>query len=324
MSKYSDYVTYIEEAIRAQSAPGRGLASLCDPIYYSMTAGGKRLRPVLALMAADAFGGEEGKFTARDAALGLELFHNFTLLHDDVMDGSAMRRGRPSVYGKWGTDAAILSGDTMLTMATECVSHVPGDLLGRVLGIFNYMAIRVYEGQALDMEFETRRDVTLSEYIDMIEGKTGALLAASLKIGALIGGASEEDATRMAEFGMNLGIAFQIQDDWLDVYGDAETFGKPIGGDINNNKQSFLLLTALQSGTPEAEALRAAMAMPAGDAKVRTVTNIYNRLDLSGHVREVIAHYTSAAMAALRATGLPEEARTPFRQLVDKLAGRRK
>lgn len=322
--KLSDASALIEGALRDIHYPGGEMSGLYEPIAYGLSSGGKRLRPSLVLMAAEAFGGEDAARAAMPAAIGIEMFHNFTLLHDDVMDDSDMRRNRPSVKAKWNVNTAILSGDTMLTLATQQMMQVPDDKLRKVLDTFNDMAIRVYEGQQLDMDFETRCDVTRDKYIEMIDCKTGALLGASARIGAMLGGASDADAEMCDRFGRLLGLAFQIQDDWLDVYGDSVTFGKPIGGDINNNKKSYLLLTALESGTPEADALRSAMQMPAGDSKVRVVKNIYDKLDLAGRVRKEVGHYSSEALSALKKTALSEEAREPFRLLIDKLTGRRK
>lgn len=322
MKKFSDYSAHIEKTLRDLTFPGNELAGLYEPVSYSLSAGGKRLRPSLALMAADAFGNAAER--AERAAVGLEIFHNFTLLHDDVMDQSDMRRGRPSVHAKWDVNTAILSGDTMLTLATRCVSDVDDSILQRVLDTFNEMALRVYEGQRLDMDFEKSDKVGLEDYIRMISDKTGALLGAAAKIGALIGGASDKDAEHMAEYGVMLGLAFQIQDDWLDVFGDSMTFGKPIGGDINNNKKSFLLLTALATDTPDATALKEAMKLPAGDTKIKIVTRLYERLDMTRHCREAIAAYSAKALGALKATSLSDDAREPFRLLVDKLTGRKK
>lgn len=322
MKRFSDYSAHIEKVLRDLTLPGGALAGLYEPISYSLTAGGKRLRPSLTLMAADAFGDAAEK--AEKAAVGLEMFHNFTLLHDDVMDNSDLRRGRPSVHAKWDVNTAILSGDTMLTLATQCVADVDDAVLRPVLDAFNLMALRVYEGQRLDMDFETADKVELADYIRMITDKTGALLGAAARIGALIGGASDRDAAYMAEYGVMLGIAFQIQDDWLDVFGDSTTFGKPIGGDINNNKKSFLLLTALETGTPDAEALSEAMRLPAGDTKIKIVTRLYERLGMSEQCRKAISMYSSKALTALKATSLSDEAREPFRVLVDKLTGRKK
>lgn len=322
MKRLSEYSSLIEQEIRNTNYPDGALAPLYEPIAYGMSAGGKRLRPALALMTADAFG--QNAEEALPQALGLELFHNFTLLHDDVMDNSDTRRGRPSVYAKWGVNAAILSGDTMLTLATQQMMRCADSKLRRVLDIFNAMAIKVYEGQQLDMDFENRDDVTPDEYIRMIQDKTGALLAASAQIGALIGGASDEDAEAMYQYGMMLGVAFQIQDDWLDVYGDPATFGKPVGGDINNNKKTLLMLTALSGDSAESRALREAIKMPAGATKVATVTRLYDKMNISELCRKEINKYSSAAMAALKNVKMPEENKLPYKELLNKLSGRKK
>lgn len=313
---------HIEKVLRDMTYPGEPLAGLYEPIAYALEAGGKRLRPSLLLMTADAFGGNPE--VAENAAVGVEMFHNFTLLHDDVMDKSELRRNRPTVHARWDTNTAILSGDTMLTLANEYAAKVPDAVLRPVLDTFNRMAIRVYEGQRLDMDFESRMDVSIDEYIRMIADKTGALIGGAAKIGALIGGASDKDAELMKQYGEALGLAFQIQDDWLDVFGDSTTFGKPIGGDINNNKKSFLLLTALEAGNPDSEALKEAMKLEAGDTKVRIVTRLYERMNISETCRSAIAKYSKQALKALKGTSLDEETREPFRQLLDKLTGRKK
>lgn len=322
--KLSEAGALVEGALKDIELPKGELAGLYEPVEYGLSAGGKRLRPSLVLMAAEAFGGEEAVDKAMNAALGMEMFHNFTLLHDDVMDNSAMRRNRPSVQAKWDVNTAILSGDTMLTLATQRMMMVDDALLRPVLDAFNNMAVKVYEGQRLDMDFETRSDVTRDKYVEMIGAKTGALLGASARIGAMIGGADQKSAEQMERFGYLLGLAFQIQDDWLDVYGDSTTFGKPIGGDINNGKKSFLLLTALESGTPEAEALKAAMEMAPGETKVKTVTRIYDKLNLSETVRKEVAHYSSEALTALKKAKMPDAAKEPFKTMIDKLTGRKK
>lgn len=322
--KLSDAGALVEGALKDIELPKGELAGLYEPVEYGLSAGGKRLRPGLALMSAEAFGGEDAVTKAMDAAIGLEMFHNFTLLHDDVMDNSAMRRNRPSVQAKWDVNTAILSGDTMLTLATQRMMNVDDALLRPVLEVFNNMAVKVYEGQRLDMDFETRDDVTREKYVEMIGAKTGALLGASARIGAMIGGADQKSAEQMERFGYLLGLAFQIQDDWLDVYGDSTTFGKPIGGDINNGKKSFLLLTALESGTPEAEALRAAMEMAPGETKIKTVTRIYDKLNLNDIVRKEVARYSSEALSAMKKANLSDIAKEPFKALIDKLTGRKK
>lgn len=322
MKRISEYSAEIEQVIRTLSLSESDLPSLYNPIEYALSSGGKRLRPSLVVMTTDAFGGDTAE--AMRPAAGIEMFHNFTLLHDDVMDKSDTRRGRPTVVARWDANTAILSGDTMLTLATQLVSEVDDSILRLVLDTFNDMAIAVYEGQQLDMDFEKRDDVTLDDYLKMVGGKTGALLGASCKIGALIGGASLEDAQSLYDYGFFLGLAFQIQDDWLDVFGDSTTFGKPIGGDINNNKKSYLLLSALESGKPEATAIAEAMKLPAGPTKVKVVTNLYERAGVSENCRKAISFYTSKAIAAIKSTSLSDSDKEAYRALVEKLTGRKK
>lgn len=322
MKSFTEYSALIEQSLREKNYPAGEIESLYGPIEYALSAGGKRLRPALALMTADAFG--KNSEEALRPAIGLEMFHNFTLLHDDVMDNSDTRRGRPAVHSKWDVNTAILSGDTMLTEATMMISEVSDEKLRKVLDAFNAMAIRVYEGQRLDMDFEQRDDVTGEEYIRMIQDKTGALLGASAMIGAMIGGASDEDAARMYEYGMMLGIAFQIQDDWLDVFGDSNTFGKPIGGDICNNKKSFLMLTGLAAGGTDSDALREAIKLPGGETKIKVVTRLYEKMGISETCKKEIAHYCSKALTALKKVKISEEDKEPFRKLLEKLTGRKK
>ncbi len=322
MKRISEYSAMAEAAIRDLSLPSGNLDLLYSPISYGMQAGGKRLRPTLLLMAADAFGNCPEKAIA--PAVGIEMFHNFTLLHDDVMDKSDMRRGRPSVHAKWDDNTAILSGDTMLTLATKKIAEVDDSILRPVLDTFNDQALRVYEGQRLDMDFEKMTEVALDEYIEMIKDKTGALLGAAAKIGALIGGASAEDADKMYEFGMMLGVAFQIDDDYLDTFGNADTFGKPIGGDINNNKKTFLMVKALATGGPNAQALKAALSMAPGATKVKTVTRIYETMGMPAVSKAEVAAYSSKALAAIKKTSLPDDRREAFRHLIEKLIARTK
>lgn len=322
MKSISDYSGVVEGALLKIEYPGGELAGLYEPVAYGLSAGGKRLRPVMLLMAAEAFGAD-----IEDAlwpALGIETFHNFTLLHDDVMDNSDLRRGRPTVHAKYDANTAILSGDTMLTLATEYVSKVPDAILRRVLDTFNAMALKVYEGQRLDMDFESAAHIPEDAYLRMIEGKTGSLLGASAKIGALIGGASEADAEHMYRFGVMVGLAFQIQDDWLDTFGDPATFGKPIGGDILNGKKTYLYVTALAEGGQTAEVLSSAFAMPSGDAKIKAVTRLYEKLGMDEKCRKAVGHYSSLALKALNSTSLGQEQKEAFRKLAEKLIGRKK
>ncbi|MBQ8307209.1 MAG: polyprenyl synthetase family protein, partial [Alistipes sp.] len=221
---------------------------LYAPIEYSLSGGGKRLRPLLLLLACEAYGNHYKP--ALSAAAAVEVFHNFTLLHDDIMDHSPLRRGKPSVVARWGENVAILSGDAMLITAYRLLSATPAPNLARLMEIFNTMAVGVCEGQQYDMDFEQRKKVSVVEYMRMIELKTSVLLAGSAMIGALIGGASEEEARKLYKFAIELGMAFQLQDDLLDSYGD-EQLGKPIGGDICEGKKSYLMITAMSRATSE-------------------------------------------------------------------------
>lgn len=217
-------------------------SELYEPITYLMKLGGKRMRPVLVLLSTELFGGDVTK--ALNAAVGIELFHNFTLMHDDIMDKAPLRRGKPTVHVKWNDSAAILSGDVMFVEAYKMMIRVDDNILREVLDIFSDTASGVCQGQQADMNFEKRNDVSIEEYIDMIKLKTAVLLAGSMQIGALIGGAEKQQASLLYEFGENLGLAFQLQDDILDVYGDPEKFGKLVGGDILANKKTFMLIKA--------------------------------------------------------------------------------
>ncbi len=322
MKTIAEYSAEIESAIRTLDFPKGKLNSLYEPITYALSAGGKRIRPVLVLMGADAFGKDYEK--AMRPAIGVETFHNFTLLHDDVMDKSDMRRGRPTVHKKYDENTAILSGDTMLTVATQLVAEVEDAKLRSVLDTFNRMAIKVYEGQRLDMDFEDSDNIRLDDYLEMIEGKTGSLIGAAVKIGAIIGGASDKDAEKMYEFGVMTGLAFQIQDDWLDTFGDSTTFGKPIGGDIINAKKTYLYVAALEESSETAKALRAAYEIPAGEMRVKAVTRLYEKLGMNEKCKKAVGHYSAKALKALNSTSLGEEEKEAFRKLAEKLVGRKK
>lgn len=323
MKRISEYTSDVEAAIRRLDLAGRKPESLYAPVAYAMEAGGKRLRPVILLMTVDAFGGDVA--AAMDPAIGLEMYHNFTLMHDDVMDDSAMRRNRPTVFSKFGADSAILSGDALLGLAHEYMLKIedPSKAL-RVQGVFTRMASEVYAGQALDMEFETRDDVKVEEYVEMIRLKTGALLGACAEIGGIVAGADEKACANLRAYGENLGIAFQIEDDWLDTFGDATTFGKPIGGDINQAKKTFLYISGMAAANEESKALKVAMTLPAGDMRVKTVTRIYGKMKLDETCRKASAQYSAKALHAAKATGLPEDRLDSFKYLLDRLTGRKK
>ena len=241
-----DYLPLIESTL-VSIFEGKEPYNLYEPIRYVLSIGGKRLRPTFALMACDLFGGNVND--AVYPACALEVYHNFTLLHDDIMDNADMRRGKPTVHKKWNENTAILSGDVMLSQAYEVMCRAEHSLLPSLLSVFNQTTIEVCEGQQYDMDFESRNDVSADEYIAMIRLKTAVLLAASLKIGAICAKASAKDADLIYEFGINVGLAFQLKDDWLDVYGDVKKFGKKIGGDICCNKKTYLLITALEKAS---------------------------------------------------------------------------
>ncbi len=279
----------------------RGPRSLYDPISYTLSAGGKRIRPVLALLSYNLFSDSIG--VAVKPAIGLEIFHNFTLLHDDIMDRAELRRGKPAVHKKWNENSAILSGDVMQILAYEYLTMAPARHLPEVLRIFSNTAREVCEGQQYDMDFEKRNDVTTEEYLRMIELKTAVLLGASSQIGAIIGGASGEDADRMYTFGLNLGLAFQLQDDLLDTFGDATKTGKSIGGDITGNKKTWLYLTALEKATSEQkkqllELYKQDAADPAG--KTDTVRAIFETLEVPRLAKNLIGSFSGKAINNLK------------------------
>ncbi len=241
MQKIINYISIIEEALKANNQK-KEPSKLYEPITYTLSLGGKRIRPALLLLANNLFGGKDED--ALNSALAIEVFHNFTLVHDDIMDDAPLRRGKPSVYNKWNTNIAILSGDVMLMQAIQLLAKDNHANLHETLGLFNTTAIEVCEGQQMDMDFETSSTISIDDYLKMIELKTAVLLAASLKIGAVLAGASKEDAKHIYEFGKNLGIAFQLMDDVLDLYGDPKKVGKRVGGDVIANKKTYLLLKA--------------------------------------------------------------------------------
>ena len=290
---------------------------LYEPIGYTLAAGGKRVRPQLALLATKLFGGKEED--ALPAALALEVFHNFTLLHDDVMDKAAVRRGRPTVHVKWNENTAILSGDQMMIEAYKLLSQVPEKKLAKTLRLFNQMATEICEGQQYDVDFESRDDVTIPEYMEMIRLKTSVLLATALRIGAYIAYANDEQQKKIYEYGIHVGLAFQIQDDMLDCYGDEATFGKAIGGDIAENKKTYLWLTAAAKGAKDELAMRD----ESRDERFKRVMAVYKRLRVKAAAEKEIAKQTDAAIACLE--DLPQNKYTEqLRDMARKLAERSK
>lgn len=300
---------------------------LYAPIDHALAEGGKRLRPTLALLACQLCGVEAGK--AVQAALALEIFHNFTLLHDDVMDHASVRRGRPSVNKQFGDNTAILSGDEMLIEAYKQLQHYEPTLLAQLLPVFNKMASEVCEGQQYDMDFETMADeqVSKDDYMNMIRLKTSVLLAAALQMGAIVAGASKQQQEDLFTFGIHLGLAFQIQDDVLDVYGDERTFGKAIGGDICEGKKTYLFLAARDNASQEDKVLlRQMMALPSATAqerkhKIEQVTLLYNRLRAREEAMTLINDHTTQALNIL--SHFPQqEARQTLEQLAQQLLTR--
>lgn len=320
MKEYGEYLEMVSTAIANLRLPAQP-AGLYDPIRYTLDCGGKRLRPVLALAACDALGKEP--MTAIHQAIAIEMFHNFTLLHDDVMDNASVRRGRPTVHVKWNQETAILSGDAMLTTSTMLLAVKAGDHLAQALELFNGTAMNIYEGQQYDMDFESRTDVTVEEYMEMIRLKTSVLLGCACGMGALMADAPFETQVRFFDYGVNLGLAFQLQDDYLDTYGNPETFGKAIGGDILNDKKTWLLIMAMnEDKSGKIASLLGQTDDPRG--KIEAVREVYNSLNLPERVHELISAYIDTAIKSLDHIGLSPEARAFFMDLALKSASRDK
>lgn len=294
-------------------------AELYAPITYLMQLGGKRMRPVLVLIATEMFGGQAEK--ALDAAIGIETFHNFTLMHDDIMDKAPIRRGKPTVHVKWNENAAILSGDVMFVEAYKLMIKVDDSILRDVLDIFSETASGVCQGQQSDMNFESRNDVSIAEYLEMIRQKTAVLLAGSMQIGALIGGAAKEQAKLLYEFGENLGLAFQIQDDILDVFGDPAKFGKQVGGDIQSNKKTFMLIKAkeLAHGDIAVQLQKWIETNDNPTAKVEAITNIYNQLGIRKLAETLMEEYVKKAINALDKITVEEGRKELLRGFAEQL-----
>ena len=282
--------------------------NLYEPIQYILNLGGKRLRPVLTLMTADCFEGNVDN--ALDAALAVEVFHNFSLIHDDIMDAAPLRRGHQTVHEKWDLNTGILSGDAMLIMAYQLFENYPPNVFQKLAILFSKTALEVCEGQQYDIDFETRDTVSISEYLKMIEYKTAVLVGAAMKMGAIIANASVEDQDRSYEFGKNLGIAFQLQDDYLDVFGDPDTFGKQVGGDIIENKKTFLYLKALEfSSESDQQKLKDLFSTEDTDSKnkVEIVKQIFNASGSSEATKKAITYYTKTAFEVLKTMNISEK-----------------
>lgn len=297
---------------------------LYDPIEYILSLGGKRIRPVLMLMAYNLY--KENVNAIYGPATGLEVYHNYTLLHDDLMDRADVRRGKPTVHKVWNDNTAILSGDAMLVLAYQYMTDSAPEHLKEVMELFSLTALEICEGQQMDMEFESRNDVAEEEYIEMIRLKTAVLLAAGLKIGAILAGASTEDADHLYHFGMNIGVAFQLQDDLLDVYGDPVLFGKNTGGDILCNKKTYMLIKALQRADNEQRTaldrwLTAEAYQPA--EKIEAVTELYNQLDIRAVCENKMREYYTLAMNSLDAVSVVEEKKQELKNMMKQLMYRK-
>lgn len=297
--------------------------NLYAPVKYILSLGGKRIRPAMMLMAYNMYRDDVEQIL--DPALALEIYHNFTLLHDDLMDHADVRRGKPTVHKRWDANTAILSGDVMLTLADVYMSRVDDAHFREVMATFHKTSIEIAEGQQYDMDFETRTDVTEAEYIEMIRLKTSVLLACALKIGAILGGATKEDAQHLYRLGECIGLAFQLRDDYLDVYGDPKVFGKKIGGDILCNKKTYLYINALRLANQEqrAELDRWATATEIDpEEKIAAVTAIYTALGLPEKSRAIEEHYYTLAKAELEALGVSDSQKAVLAQFMAMLMER--
>ncbi|WP_299394867.1 polyprenyl synthetase family protein [uncultured Gelidibacter sp.] len=318
-SYHTAFVAYLEDKIQVKEP-----ATLYDPIHYFLDLGGKRLRPLLTLMTADAFNGDYKH--ALNAALSIEIFHNFSLIHDDIMDDAPLRRGQHTVHEKWDVNTAILSGDAMLIMAYQLFEFYDPHTFRELAKLFSKTALEVCEGQQYDMDFETRDDVSVEEYLKMIEFKTAVLVGAAMKMGAIVAGASQEDQDHIYEFGRLLGVAFQLQDDYLDAFGDPESFGKQVGGDIIENKKTFLYLKALEFSTEEDQLqLQHLFGITPTDAteKIETAKQIFQSSGSADATRKEIENYTNMAFAVLDELSIPEDKKDLLKEFGNDLMNRR-
>lgn len=302
---------------------GKEPAALYDPIYYIMGIGGKRMRPILTVLAHQLFSDETEK--AIKPATAVELFHNYTLVHDDIMDNAPLRRGNATVHEKWSVNVGILAGDVMQIKSTEMMMQVDDAILRRTLDLFNKTATEICEGQQYDMEFETRDKVSIEEYIEMIRQKTAVLLGFALELGGLIAGTTDENLLALREFGVNMGIGFQLMDDLLDVYGDMSKFGKTVGGDIVANKKTYLLITALQKAKgADAKKLNELLESKTIDSttKVKEVTELYNKLEIKSFTELKMNEYFDLAFKNLTKIDAPLHKKAILKELANQLAQR--
>jgi geranylgeranyl diphosphate synthase type II len=322
MYNHSELKEVIDRALISLSYNAEA-SRLIDPVRYILSMGGKRLRPVLALMACNLF--SDKIENAILPAAGLEVFHNFTLVHDDIMDQAPVRRNSPTVHTRWNVSQAILSGDVMALISIDCFLQAPANDLIKVLKVFNKAAVEVCVGQQIDMDFEKSPIVKQNEYIRMIEMKTAALIAASVKIGAIIGGADEKDSDLLYEYGKNLGLAFQIQDDLLDIYGDAKIFGKTTGGDIVANKKTFLFIKAAElAKEKQLKHLQKLFSVQESDpvTKINDVREIYDQLNIKAITETLANDYISRAFSMLEKVSADLKRKTELVNIANSLIGR--
>jgi geranylgeranyl diphosphate synthase, type II len=317
-----DLLSFFEKTLTA-AAIRQEPQRLYDPVNYILSLGGKRIRPVMLMMACELFGRKAED--AMPAALGIEMFHNFSLVHDDIMDRAPVRRGKPTVHEKWDANAAILSGDTMLVLAYQHFLQLDHSLAGDVLHVFSQTAREVCEGQQYDMDFETDRKVSIDDYLEMIRLKTAVLVAASYRIGAIIAGAGVQSQQDIYDFGLQSGMAFQLKDDLLDTYGDEKKFGKRPYGDIHTNKKTYLYLKALElADTKQTEIL---MRYYSGvnqdpDEKVKEVLNVFNQLDISRQTEVKIMEYYERALKSLNRMDADESGKNMILDFTERLMDR--
>ena len=319
MQSFEQLLKAFEDKFKVRHFPQEP-STLYDPAQYILGIGGKRVRPVLCLMGNELF--DEIKPSAWEAAAAVELFHNFTLIHDDIMDQAPLRRGMETVHTKYGTNTAILAGDVVMIMAYEYLRKVDPLILPHILTIFNKTSLEVSEGQQLDMDFEKRDWVSLVEYVHMITLKTSVLLAASLSIGACIGGAGEGNAQHLYDFGKNLGIAFQVQDDYLDAFGDPAKFGKQVGGDILANKKTFLMIRAMESASASDKSRLTELLNETGEHKVKEVLQIFKRSGVDEWAVELKNKYLDQAYTHLEAIAVMNKRKEPLKELAAFLVQR--
>lgn len=322
MQEFGELKELIEKRIASLNY-SKAPQNLYNPISYTLNSEGKRIRPILTLLACNMF--SENIEDALNPAVGIEVFHNFTLLHDDIMDAAIVRRGKPTVHVKWNANTAILSGDTMMVEAYKLVSDAPSYCLREVLTHFSEVSVGVCEGQMYDMEFEERLGVSAEEYLEMIRLKTSVLIAGALKIGALIGKANTADAENMYHFGLNLGISFQLLDDWLDAYGDSKVFGKKTGGDIVSNKKTLLLIEAFDKADKEQKEILLSWINKTDfdeQEKIQAVKSMFNQLKVDKLVLDKAKDYSNKAFEFLDKINVSDDKKLPLRNLGNDLLKR--